>query len=344
MTDLSKPGVGRALAQRVLEDIDAYAAETFDDGPRWHLGASLIGHNCDNYLWHTFRWTFHKKFDGRMQRLFQRGHREEDVFVEYLEGIGCTVYTEDLVNNEIYVDTKTFKFYKNHEEARVGMNGHLDTLKRVTYDDKELIKLGKASGFKFPQFRYKSENSHFGGSKDAIIVFPERYGLGDIKVLGEFKTQGTGSGFNKLSNGQMKLAKPLHWSQVCSYSTDEIQPLDYVAYFCVNKNDDSMYVEISKLDKAHGEKMKARADRIIASDGPMTKVSNQKTYFECSYCDAREVCHNGAIPLKNCRSCKFAVAVEHGEWACRNLETPAVIPRDFVKVGCDNWYPVTVEK
>src|SRR5690606_19393029 len=77
---------------------------------RWHLGGSLIGHDCSYYLWLVFRWCIHEKSEGadekehnnigRIQRLFNRGHREEDRFVEFLKGIGCQIWTHDENGNQ----------------------------------------------------------------------------------------------------------------------------------------------------------------------------------------------------------------------------------------------------
>lgn len=62
-----------------------------DHGLRPHLGASLIGHPCVRYLWSTFRWAALPQWEGRMLRLFDRGQREEAVFVAELRGIGAEV-------------------------------------------------------------------------------------------------------------------------------------------------------------------------------------------------------------------------------------------------------------
>lgn len=60
--------------------------------PRAYLGASAIGRECERQLWYGFRWaTNGESFDGRMYRLFDRGHREEQVFTNELRGIGCDV-------------------------------------------------------------------------------------------------------------------------------------------------------------------------------------------------------------------------------------------------------------
>jgi len=71
------------------EDVEAR-----DQKERPYLGASIIGTDCSRALWMGFRWvlpTTQQKFPGRILRLFDRGHREEPVFVEELEGIGCQV-------------------------------------------------------------------------------------------------------------------------------------------------------------------------------------------------------------------------------------------------------------
>lgn len=92
---LESPGVASQIAKRILKEIDQYCVQTYDGGHRTHLGASLIGRSCKRYLWYVFRWCKHVAHDGRRQRLFNRGHREEARFVEWLEGIGFKVWFED---------------------------------------------------------------------------------------------------------------------------------------------------------------------------------------------------------------------------------------------------------
>lgn len=82
-----------ALRDQLESDIDEWCAKAFDDGPRTHLGASLIGHECDRHIWYTWRWFKHFIHTGMMQRLFQDGHHYEDRFIQMLRGIGCT-YTQ----------------------------------------------------------------------------------------------------------------------------------------------------------------------------------------------------------------------------------------------------------
>jgi hypothetical protein len=71
-----------------------------DSGNRPHLGASLIGHACERYLWMTFRWVESKKFPGRMLRLFETGQLEEARFVANLRRIGIEVHDVDATGNQ----------------------------------------------------------------------------------------------------------------------------------------------------------------------------------------------------------------------------------------------------
>lgn len=77
-----------ALATRIESDVNEWCQLQYDDGPRSHLGASIIGHECERYIWFSFRWMYYQIFSGRMQRLFQRGHLEEHRIFQWLQGIG----------------------------------------------------------------------------------------------------------------------------------------------------------------------------------------------------------------------------------------------------------------
>lgn len=65
------------------------------DEPRPHLGCSIIGHSCDRYIWLTWRWAFEPTFSGRVKRLFNTGHREEERIQSDLRELGIELYTMD---------------------------------------------------------------------------------------------------------------------------------------------------------------------------------------------------------------------------------------------------------
>ncbi|CAB4151979.1 hypothetical protein UFOVP601_45 [uncultured Caudovirales phage] len=70
-----------------------YEAKPQDHRP--HMGASLIGHQCERHIWNNFRWVLKPTFPGRVLRLFSTGQREEGRILDELRGIGATVWETD---------------------------------------------------------------------------------------------------------------------------------------------------------------------------------------------------------------------------------------------------------
>lgn len=83
------------LATATLEAIDAACVRQAEDGLRAHLGASLIGRECERQLWYSFRWAKLVQHAPRILRLFERGQREENILVGLLRMAGAQVVTVD---------------------------------------------------------------------------------------------------------------------------------------------------------------------------------------------------------------------------------------------------------
>ena len=66
-----------------------------NEGFREHLGASLIGKPCERALWYDFRWVTAAQHSGRILRLFQTGHLEDERLVRDLRASGATVLEVD---------------------------------------------------------------------------------------------------------------------------------------------------------------------------------------------------------------------------------------------------------
>jgi len=80
---------------------DAYRTDEFPF--RSHLGASGIGQDCPRKIWYGFHWTTEAKHDGRLLRLFNRGHLEEARFIAALLTIGAEVYQQDENGNQFRI-------------------------------------------------------------------------------------------------------------------------------------------------------------------------------------------------------------------------------------------------
>ena len=283
---LSLPGARKELARRILSDIDTYCQTAYDDGHRGHLGASLIGHECSRYLWNSFRWLKHEAFSGRMLRLFNRGHREEARFIEWLRGIGFQV-VEHQADGE-------------------------------------------------SQYRIKGVYGHFGGSLDGQGMPPERYNIPHGMLL-EFKTKGTGRGFTELKEKGIKLTNPQHYAQMSMYG--KTYGYKYAVYMSICKNDDDLHVEVVELDWTLGGELERKATDVIMSQVPPEKIAMTPTYKTCKMCNFADICFSNGPVERNCRSCIAAQPVDGGEWYCNVYQ--GVIPKDYIKQGCERHAPIT---
>lgn len=82
----------RVLLDRAIEQ----------DLPRPHLGASLLGHHCERYLWLTFRWVVRVTHNPRTLRIFRRGHNEEATIIGDLRRVGIDV--SECLNRQKFID------------------------------------------------------------------------------------------------------------------------------------------------------------------------------------------------------------------------------------------------
>lgn len=260
---------------------DAY--RTDEDGLRSHLGASLIGRECARELWYSFRWATKKHFEGRVLRLFNRGHLEEPRFVALLMMIGCEVWQVDSDGN---------------------------------------------------QFRISDHEGHFGSAIDGVVKgIPD---LPDHPILTEYKTHGDSS-FQKLKKEGVIKTKFEHFVQMQIYMGK--LNLVWALYAAVNKNDDDLHMELVQFDPSVYARYLSRAQTIIFGSTPPPKLSESPGWFQCKYCDQKPVCHGGAQPQRNCRTCEHSRTVENKGWVCHLANDPRTISKEAQLKGCEHYEP-----
>lgn len=76
----------KVIAQDLLKLIEDAGQTTSSLRP--YLGMSELGHSCNRSLWYSFRWCYEQEISGRINRLFNRGHREEPALIQILESVG----------------------------------------------------------------------------------------------------------------------------------------------------------------------------------------------------------------------------------------------------------------
>ena len=248
-----------------------------EDGKRPHLGASIIGRPCDRSSWYSFRWATDKKFQGRILRLFNTGHREEQRFLEELRGIGAEVYD---------LDQETGK-----------------------------------------QISFRAVRGHFGGSCDGVARgLPE---APKTWAIVEFKTHNDAS-FKELVKNGVATAKYEHFVQMQIYMG--LGELERALYMACNKNTDELHTEWIHFERDVFERYLAVAEKVIDSEVPLERVSQDPAWYQCKLCDHHAVCHGDAVPVKSCRTCVHATPVDDGQWGCQHHER--LISFDEQKLGC----------
>ena len=190
------------------------------------------------------------------------------------------------------------------------------------------------------QYRFVGYKGHEGGSGDGFL-----WNVPDVPVglwtLFECKThndksykQVTQMNAHGYNTGLVEY-KPEHYSQCQRYM--HAWGLQYTLYAAVNKNDDAREFLLIPYIEEHARQVEDRARMIIDSDVPPQKISENPTYYKCSWCDHKQVCKGDAEPHITCRSCIYAKPVDNGVWTCLNPNHPCELSRELQLVGCANY-------
>jgi len=179
------------------------------------------------------------------------------------------------------------------------------------------------------QFTFNAAGGHFGGSMDGVAL-----GIPDAPktwhVL-EYKTHSAKS-FKELAKKGVKDSKPQHWAQMQAYM--HMASLERALYLAANKDDDDLYAERIRYDKAFAESLMEKAERIVFASEPPPKISEDASWFECRFCPMAGVCHGESIAAVSCRTCLHATP-ENGDarWSCAKWKSD--IPTKAQIDGCE---------
>lgn len=309
-------------------------------GLRHHLGASIIGRECYRELWYSFRWATNACLEGRVLRLFDRGHEEESRFVDWLEMVGAKVQRFDPRSvYQLWYHPESDAYLVYEPGAYVGDNTAAMCVD-VSNDPLHLAAAIKR-GYEIPeprQFGFKGINGHFAGSMDGIAsqvpYQVEHLGCSFYdQILVEFKTHGEKSFVDLVAKDSVQKAKLEHYIQMIIYM-DEYK-LPGGLYGAVNKNTDELYWEFVLPNPRLAEEVRQKALVVIHSYQPPPRISNSPSWYICKFCTHRPTCHFGAPLAKSCRTCVASLPIENGRWFCQHFNR--TIPENFEEVGCDYW-------
>jgi hypothetical protein len=177
------------------------------------------------------------------------------------------------------------------------------------------------------QFTVSFLGGHLQGSTDGVVLgVPETetaaYGMA---LLLECKTHNQKSFDEWLRFGVAK-SKPLHMAQMQSYMMG--LELSKALYLATNKNNDQVEAEIVDYDPAHAQALVDKAERIITANSPPERNES----FACRWCRHDPICHKGAWPRANCRTCLSFSFEPDGTWSCDLHKKSLTVEEQ--RVGC----------
>jgi len=147
---------------------------------------------------------------------------------------------------------------------------------------------------------------HIKGHCDGVITIAGEKCVLEIKTMKQEK-------FNVLLKNKMKQASPGYYGQAQVYM--QALELKKCLFIVTNKNDEARYYEIVDYDETQADFYSSRLQDILMTEVPPVKIGNAD-WYECKYCDAREVCHYGEKVNKSCRTCSSIILEDKGIWRC----------------------------
>lgn len=130
----------------------------------------------------------------------------------------------------------------------------------------------------------------------------------------------------------IRVSKPLHFGQ-CQIGMHGFS-LTRALYLSACKDTDTLYAERIEYDAAYCIRQLARAERLVNSSAPPSRISDDPSFFGCMFCKHHDICHGKAWPRVTCRSCLHATPEMTGDahWSCSRWAKPLSL--DEQKAAC----------
>lgn len=190
------------------------------------------------------------------------------------------------------------------------------------------------------QYRFTDCGGHFAGSVDGLIrgliQAPKTPHIWEHKCVNEKKF----AKLDKLKAEKGEKQALLHWDAVY-YAQAQV----YMHYFSLTRH----YLTVATpgtrdvtscrtdYDASAAMGYIAKAEQIIASDAPPTRLTEKKDDFRCKWCSYIEQCHYDGLVAENCRTCRFSKPVDGG-WHCGKHSE--MLTPEAQYLGCADFQPI----
>lgn len=239
--------------------------------------------------------------------------------------------------SEIAHPCARYLYYKFHWCFKTKLEGKLNNIFRIGDAIEDLvIEDLKRVGVKFLAYQQHVEGfeNHAGGHTDGIVIGVPEYP--DEKMLFECKSMNH-TNFLAMKKNKLEKGNPKYYGQVQRYMGS--LGLELCVFIAMDKDKSEYYIEFVPFDITKYEELIHREELIITSEhvSQFPKISNNKTWHVCKFCDAKEVCHNGARPEQNCRTCEYHEIHPNGVWKCGREHMETHLSQQQQKVGCEHY-------
>lgn len=324
MIDFRDDAVRNHIRYGVRTDIETYWQTA--RGPRRYstrLSPSNLGGECAAETWFGFRWvTAPVVPEGKMERYNSRGEKNEADIVAWLRATGWTVeeYTQRLCYHP-----ESDSYCALDWSADIGIE-----LVDVSAESSHVAIALKRNKHCLKQWAITNFNGHMYGKCDGIASHPV-YTEG-VRILLEFKYVND-KRYTSLISKPLITTDLKYYNQVMIYLRELGLPA--VMFVPANRNNEDLDFIILPYDGAQLDLVYKKAETILTTKVPPAKIAQSAAFYKCKFCEHVDVCHNGAEPAKNCRSCVNCMPTWQGEFYCEKWG--ANIPKDTMPVGCHEW-------
>lgn len=171
---------------------------------------------------------------------------------------------------------------------------------------------------------------HLDGLVYKVIEAPRAEHVLEIKTHNE-------KSFRALVKDGVEKSKPGHYAQVQIYM--HFRGVARALYVAHNKNTDELHIERIPYDVAAAARLIGRAERTITANGAPAKLHedpSSRAAYACAWCPALGICHEGAMPRRNCRTCLSSTPVvdasDRGAWWCEHFKRELSFEKQ--QIGC----------
>lgn len=166
------------------------------------------------------------------------------------------------------------------------------------------------------QFGFKDFGGHFSGHMDGVILgllqAPKTWHVLEIKASA--KWQDLDKAKKKVGDkNALREWNPTYYAQAVLYM--DYAGLDRHYLVCVSPGCRDWTSVRTDSDPAWAAVLKAKAERIIFADTAPDRIG-ASTDFRCKWCDFYNICHDGDMAERNCRTCLHSEVLREGGWRC----------------------------